>query len=181
MVQNAVWRTCSFINKSSFIWQLNAGWIGRGREEKQMSGKTQMLLSISSSFLFFASPWGMKDLLPHLLGVLPADNLKLSDPFGDSFMEREPLAEQYTAVSGWPASSCVTGEISEGSGHLQTTLVSWRSLWSKLKLDFFSPILLPSLPFHRSSQEICAITSSQSQLHRESSCELSLLLLFIEL
>lgn len=74
------------------------------------------------SVLYF--PRGMKDLLPQLLGVLPADNLKLSDPFGDSFMEREPLPKQYAPSQG----GCIfflhgVGGISEGSGHPQTALV----------------------------------------------------------
>lgn len=86
----------------------------------------------------------MKDLFPHLLGVLPADNFKLSTPFEDSFSEREGPAKHHTPFPGRPASSLLAsdGEIAKGSCYPQ----KFRSLTSS-SAQHPSPSLSPSLPF----------------------------------
>lgn len=106
----------------------------------------------------------MKDLFPHLLGVLPADNFKLSAPFGDSFSKREGPCQTSHPL---PRVVCI-----------QYSCLKWGDLWRVMpssevkKLNFFLiPILLPSLPFLSLPQDISRALLSRppswSLFHRE--------------
>lgn len=99
---NVIGRTCSFINNSRFVCQLDEGWIGRGRGETDVRKNSNAFANIKLYSIPCPS-WAIKDLFSHLLGVPPADNSPLSVPFGDSSSEREST-KHHTPFPRWPTS-----------------------------------------------------------------------------
>ena len=119
--------------------------------------------------MWCTAPWGKKDIFPHPVGPLPANNTKLSDPFGDSFSERQPPGQTSHHP---PRLACVF--LPQLGRSLKGQAIFWPPLTTgaffRLNWRFFlSQILLPFLLFHRSSQETSGI--DLHNFHSESAAQ----------